>query len=403
MTATLTTVQALLKEMYEGTVNMQLNDEAVTIKRIEQTAEGVTDNIGGQHVVFPVRSKRNQGISYRGENTQLAPAGKQGYARALEELRYGYGRFNITGPAMALAETNPQTFMSTLDGEMDGLKDDLVKDSNRIAWGHKDNPSATTGIIGKVSTYTGGDPSITVDLPYNFQIDMVIDVINPSGPTVRGSVTVVDIDYATGKITISGTVSGATNGDYVARTGNYGLEPYGIQALLGTTGTVHGINSGSAGNGYWRSTVDSTTTTLTEQAMLNLCDKIRQAGGSKPTAIFCSLGVRRAYFNILLSMRRYSEPKKFDGGLVGLSFNHGKEIPLVEDPDAPPKTAAFLNEKELKVFAKKDWYFEDVDGAVLKWKDDYDVFQGMMKKYWQLGTHKRNAHGLMTNITEPAA
>jgi len=389
--------------MYEGTVNTQFNDESVAIKRIEQTAEGVEENIGGQHVVFPVRTKRNQGISYRSEGGQLAAAGRQGYARALENLRYGYGRFSISGQAMALAETKPQTFMSALDGEMDGLKSDLVKDSNRIAWGHKDNPAKTTGILAKLSTYTSGTPSITVDYPRNFQIDMPIDIINGSSGAVRGSVTVVDIDESTGIVTISGTVSGATTNDYAARSGNYGKEPYGLLALIGASGTVHGIDSTVAGNGYWKSTVDTATTTLTEQAMLNLCDKIRQAGGNKPTAVFCSLGVRRAYYNIMISSRRYVDPKEFPGGLVGLSFNHGKEIPLVEDPDAPEKTAVFVDEKELKVFAKKNWYFEDADGNILKWKEDYDEFQGLMKKYWQLGTHKRNAHGMMTNITEPVA
>ena len=40
MSTTLTTVSALLKEMYEGDVNTQFNEELVTLKRIEQTADG---------------------------------------------------------------------------------------------------------------------------------------------------------------------------------------------------------------------------------------------------------------------------------------------------------------------------------------------------------------------------
>ena len=401
MTATLTTVQDLLKEMYEGTLNMQQNEEAVTLKRVEQTAEGVVSNIGGQHVVFPLRVKRNQGISYRGEGNEMGAAGKQGYKRALENLKYGYARFAISGPAMELAESAPQTFMSALDGEMDGLKDDVVKDSNRIAWGHSDQASKATGIIAKISAYASGTPSITVDRPSLVQIDMVIDVINGSTGAVRGSVTVVDVDESTGVVTISGTVTGATANDYICRSGNYGEEPYGLLGLIGNSGTVHGIDSGAAGNGFWQSTVNSSTTTLTEQAMLTMCDDIRRKGGSKPSAIFCSLGVRRSYYNIMQALRRYVDPKEFEGGLVGLSFNHGKEIPLVEDPDAPNKHMALVTEKELKVFAKKDWYFEDKDGAILKWKTGYDEFEGFMKKYWQLGTHKRNAHGLFTNLTEP--
>ena len=404
MTATLTTVQSLLKEMYEGSVNTQFNNETITLKRIEQTSDGVEDNIGGQHVVFPVRTKRNNGISYRAEGGQLAAAGKQGYAKAQEELKYGYGRFSISGQAMKLAETKPQTFMSTLDGEMDGLKDDLVKDANRIAWGHVDAASKDTGIIAKLSAYTSGTPSITVDYPRALEIDMAIDIINGSTGAVRGSVTVVSIAYATGVVTISGTVTGAAANDYVVRTGNYGLEPFGIMSLVGNTGTVHGIDSDAAGNEYWNSTIDSSTNTLTEQAMITMCDNIQIAGGNSPTAAFCSLGVRRAYHNIQISLRRYVDPKMFDGGLVGLSFNTGKkEIPLVADPDAPASTMAMIDEKQIKMFRQSDWRFEDADGNVLKWKDDYDEFQGLMKKYWQVGTHKRNAHGMFTAITEPTA
>jgi hypothetical protein len=404
MTATLTTVSSLLKEMYEGTVNTQFNEETITLKRIEKTAEGVEDNIGGQHVIFPVRTTRNNGISYRAEGGQLAAAGRQGYAAAQENLMYGYGRFAISGQAMKLAETKPQTFMATLDSEMDGLKSDLVKDSNRISWGHEDSASKATGIIAKLSAYTSGTPSITVDYPRRLEIGMAIDIINGSNGAVRGSVTVESIVYSTGVVTISDTVTSTASGDYVCRTGNYGLEPYGIMGLVGNTGTIHNINSATAGNEYWQSTMDTGTNTLTEQAMITMCDNIQIAGGNSPTAAFCSLGVRRAYHNIQLSIRRYVDPVKFDGGLVGLSFNTGKaEIPLVADPDAPSGTMAMLDEKELKIFRQSDWRFEDADGNVLKWKDDYDEFQGLMKKYWQVGTHKRNAHGMFTAITEPTA
>ena len=85
MSATLTTVNGILKEIYEGNINDQLNDERITIKRIERTSEGTgTNAVGGKYVTFPVRVSRNAGISYRPENTQLAPAGSQGLKAAQE-------------------------------------------------------------------------------------------------------------------------------------------------------------------------------------------------------------------------------------------------------------------------------------------------------------------------------
>ncbi len=406
MAATRSSVDGILKEIYEGQVNDALQEEEVTSKRIEKTSEGVIDTVGGKRVVFPVRNRRNSGISYRAENGQIAAAGQQGYTAATEDLKYGYGRFQITGPAMALAETNPQAFMSALDGEMDSLKGDVSKDRNRIIYGHKANATnSTTGILAKV-TVGATSATQTVDNTQPFDIGMIVDlVVESTGTAIAGgtSLTVTAISDSASTVTFSGSTTTLTT-TAIVRAGNYGQEPYGLSSLINSTGTVHGINSATAGNEYWRSVVDATTTTLTESSMISLCDSIRRrAGGAgRPTAVFCSLGVRRAYYNIMTSSRRYIAPKEFEGGLVGLSFNHGKEIPVVEDVDCPVKSMYFVNEKSIKIYRQKDWYFEDSDGAILKWDTDYDRFQGLLKCYWQFATGMRNNHGVMNNITEPA-
>ena len=46
MGATLATVSAILKEIYEPRVRKQLNDDAVTLRRIEKSSEGVESNVG---------------------------------------------------------------------------------------------------------------------------------------------------------------------------------------------------------------------------------------------------------------------------------------------------------------------------------------------------------------------
>lgn len=406
MTATRSTVDGILKEIYEGDVNDALNEEEVTSRRLEKTSEGVIDTVGGKRVVFPVRSRRNAGISYRAENTALAAAGRQGYVAATEDLKYGYGRFSITGPTMELAETNQQAFMSALDGEMDGLKGDASRDRNRIIYGHAANATNnTTGILAKC-TVGATSATQTVDNTQPFDIGMIVDlVVESTGvPIASGAgLSITAINDTAGTITLSGSVTTLTT-TAIVRAGNYGQEPFGLSNLVGASGTVHGINSATAGNEFWRSVVDSSTTTLTENAMISVCDQIRRraGGGGRPTAIFCSLGVRRAYYGLMQSLRRYNEPKTFEGGLVGLSFNHGKEIPVVEDVDCPKKSMYFINEKSIKIYRRKDWYFEDSDGAILKWDDNYDRFQGLLKCYWQMATGMRNNHGVMNNITEPA-
>lgn len=399
MSATMTTVNGILKEVYEGNINDQLNEEQVLLKRIEKTSDNVTDNIGGKYVVFPVRSARNHGISYRAENIALAAAGKQGYKAAQESLKYGYGRVRITGQTMKLAETNAQAFSSALDGEMDGLKEDLKKDQNRIAWGQ----AGSTGILATLTSSPAGGTTFTVSNAQWLEEGMILDIVATAGPTVE--TTAFEIASISGTtITTVAAVTG-TSGSVLVRTGNYANEPYGIFGqIVDSTGALHALNPATAGQGFWASQEDSTTTTLTELAMITMADNIRRAGGSTISAIFCSLGVRRSYWNILTGLRRYNEPKKFDGGLVGLSFMYGgKDIPVVEDPDALPKSMLLVTESEIKLFQDSDWYWEDTDGSVFKWVTGYDAFEALMKKYWQLGTHKRNAHGKFSNITEASA
>ena len=400
--ATLTTVNGIMKEVYEGQINDLLASERVVIKRVEEDKESVVETVGGKYVVFPVRTQRNHGISYRAESAQLAAPGQQGYAAAQETLRYGYQRVKLTGQVMALASKNYQAFASALDREVEGARKDVGRDENRIAVGTAAGKTANkTGVLAGV-TATGATANITVDDTSVIEEGMVIDIADAvtgvpvSGGTAR---TVTSITSST-VFVVDSAVAGTTSGNVIVRTGNFNNEPYGLMQIINSTGALHGLNPATAGQGKWKASVDSTTTTLTEVAMIALCDQIYKASGTKVTAIFASLGVRRSYFNLMTSLRRYNEPKTFSGGLVGLAFNYGTEIPVVADMDIPLKQMMFVNEGELKIFRDKPWYWEDIDGSVWKYVHDYDIFEALLKCYWQFGTHQRNAHGIMTNVTE---
>lgn len=398
MSATLTTVNAILKEIYEGNINDQLNSERITMKRIERTSEGTgTDAVGGKYVTFPVRTSRNNGISYRAENVQLAPAGRQGLKAAQESLKYGYIRVRLTGQLIALAESNRQAFTSAMDLEMDGAKDDVLKDENRVVYGHLD-AAVASGIKAKVTANSAGT-TITVDDTNHLEEGMVIDITNAGTPVAGGTAVTITAILTATTFTVSAAVAGAVIGNYVSRTGDYNQEPHGLNKIVDSTGALHGLDPATTPK--WAAYEDSTTATLDELSMIKTMDEVRRSGGKVPSAIFTSLGVRRKYWSLMTSLRRYNEPKQFDGGLTGLSFMYGeKDLPVVADPDAPAKHMFFLTESEIKIWRDKPWHWEDQDGSVLKWVVDYDAFEAMMKQYWQIGTHQRNAHGKMTNLTE---
>lgn len=408
MGATMTTAAGLLKEVYEGDVNDQLNNAMVSAKRIEKTSEDVFENAGGKYTVFPLHTKRNTGISYRAEMGRLAKAGNQGYAQAQEQLKYGYGRVLMSGQTWELADTNPKAFASALDQEVSGMKTDLGVDQNRIMVGHPGTITVgATGILARATANSTGD-TLTVDSTHLLEVGMAINVVNGSGVAVSGGdSTGLSVESITDADTVvlSAAVAGVVTGVNIVRGddnlgNNFDEEPYGLNYLVGDTGTVHNINSGTAGNQYWQSYVDNSTTTLSEEAMIATTDAIWKKSGEYPTAIFTTHGVRRSYFSLMKQLRRYEKPKEWPGGLVGLTFNHGEgDIPLVVDRHIQPKAAIFLNEPQLRIYRTKPWYWDEV-GGMWKWVTDFDAYQAMMKCYWQLVTHKRGAHGIMTTITE---
>lgn len=434
--ATLTTVNALTKELYQGQIREQLANEIIGLKRIERSSAGVTSEVGGKYVTFPIRISRNAGIGYREEDEVLQNPGTQGYARVNIGLKYGYGRVRITGQTMELAESNPQSFASSLDREMNGLKSDIAKDSARIFYG---DGSGAMGVV----PATGGQttqPTVKVgNTVQNFfgQIGAIVDVLTPVVPTTGaehpkyteantvppltallnapllasytpkagGPYIVTAVDSSAQTVTLAVATTGAAASlttaanDIIVRQGNFLREPYGLGALVGTQDL---FNVKTADYPIWKSIINANAGTarpLSEGLMIKMTDDVRVNGGVT-SLILTSLGVRRAYFALLTQQRRYTNTKEFGGGMTGLAFNNGREIPVVEDVDCPVGTMYFLDESAFKVYRDKDWSWLDKDGGIWKWVQNKDSFEAVMKQYWQIGIDRRNAQGVLRDVSE---
>lgn len=399
MPATLATVSAILKEVYEDDVREQMDNGAVALRRIEKSSEGVESQVGGRYVTFPIKTRRNAGIGARNELEALPTAGQQGYAAARIGLKYLYGLVRLSGQTIELADSNYQAFASALDQEMDGLKTDLLVDQNRQVYGDG------SGAIGVV-TADGANSATVRDVMY-FQMDMQVDLIdgttlgNPN-PTVKASNRkITAINTTTNVVTYDGADAAAAAGDIFVRTGSVNREWTGFNKIINNTGTLYNIDP--TVEPVWKSEIDAnggTNRALSEGLMINMVDRIRTNGG-KVTAIFSNLGVRRAYFNLLSQQRKYVNTKEFTGGFTGLAFTTDQgEIPFVADIAAPKNRQYFVNEKEITLYREKDWSFMDRDGS--KWQRvvGFDAYEATMYQYSELGCHRRNTHGQIQDITE---
>lgn len=401
-TTTMTTVDNILKEVYEPGVNDQLQSDVLTLKRIERSSEGITHTVGGKYVRFGVRTKRNHGIGARSENAALPTARTQSYEDAQVSLKYLYGSLELTGQTFELADKDYQAFASVLDQEVNGLKEGLKKDTNRQVYGDSTGCLATATGAGSTTTF------VTTNAQY-LEEGMIVDIIDSDGSTVNGDaveITAISESGGTYTVTFGSTVTATATGDKLYRDGSKDKEMNGFGSIIQASGSLYGIDPATVG--VWKSYVSSNSGTnraLSEGLMINVVDQVRIRGGGVPTVIFTSLGVRRAYFNLLVQQRRSTNTQEFTGGFKGLAFvTDGGEIPLIADVDAPPNEMRFVNEKEIKLYEAADWEFMNRDGSnwsrVVTSAGKFDAYEATMYKYAEIGTHRRNAHALLDDITE---
>lgn len=405
MPATMATVSGILKEVYEPRISDQLDNETVGLKRIEKTAEGVSENLGGRYTTFAIHTKRNSGIGSRQENEALPVAGQQGHAAATVKLKYAYGSAGMTGQTLKLVNTNLQAFTSALDSEMTGLKNDVAKDQNRQVY------ATGNGAIGVVTAIVTA-VIIPVDRADLFNIGDLIDVVTlPATIAVAGrTITAIDLTAGANTVTISGANITSIVGQIITRTGSgpvsavLNREMTGLGAIVGNA-ALYGIDP--AVEPVWQSVINAnggTPRAVSEGLMTRMADDIFTNGG-KTTVIFTSLGVRRAYANLLATQRQIVNTKEFTGGFTGIGFVTDRgEIPIVVDKDAPRGQMQFVNEDELKLYRAGGWEFMDYDGS--KWDrvvtaaGKFDAYDCTLFQYHELGTHRRNTHGRLSDLIE---
>lgn len=395
---TLSTLSNVLKDYYLPPVVEQLNNEVLLISRLEAQDQPLY----GNQAVIPVHTGRTSGIGARGELVALPAAGNQAYARAVYDLKYLYGRGQVSGPSMGKTASDAGAFLRSLQAEMDGLRNDLKKDLARQVYGTGD--SVISGVV------TGN--STTVTLPSAEPLrkgqiypGMLIDIGTAADPdTVLAATNVVSVSVA-GPSIVVGSTANVTGGTHFIRRagssnpagGSINYEINGLQNIVATAAnTFGGIDASQAANAYWdnlRVTTAGATMTLDE--MQKAWGQVRVAGGQVDSMI-TSFGVQRLFFSLLQSQVRYTEPQTIRGGFKVLEFM-GK--PFIADVEAPFGKIYFLDERFLKVFQIKDWSFLDEDGNVLKWVTGFDAWEFALARYMNLGASRRNTELVMTGIT----
>lgn len=394
---TIAALDPVLKDLYGPAVIDQLNNEIAVFQLLDVTSE----NLVGRDIILGLHTSRSGGVGARPEGGDLPSASAQTYKKAIFDLKYLYGRGQVTGPAIVRTKDEIGSMVSALRDEMTRIRDDLMLDTARQVYGASDGYIAQCGTTSSSATVVlANDEAIRKGFLY---INQVVDIGTAGdADSVIAATTITDIDLTNKTITIGSSVT-TSSSHYVSVAGSRSpstgasYEMDGLQGLVSATTTVGGINPASAGYSFWKSLVDSSGTLSLDNLRKNT-NQVRIAGG-KIGLMLTSFGVQRQVYNLFQSQIRYTgeDVQTLRGGFQSLSFDGN---PLVADRLAPFGKLFMLDKRYLKLYSAMDWQFLDQDGHALKWVVNKDAYEFALARYANFGISKRNTQLLMTGITD---
>jgi hypothetical protein len=406
MSANLTTLSDILKEYYLGPVAEQLNNEVLLLSRLESRSEDLV----GKRAYVPLHHGRSGGIGARAEGVALPAAGRQDYDKAVYDLKYLYGRVEVTGPSMAKTKNETGAFLQALKSELDGIRNDLKKDLARQVYGNG------SGVVGTVSADAANSTTVAyvgTEVIRKGQLypGFVATIYDASATAdLANTHTVSSVDLSAGTVTFSAAV-GATfaANDTIRRAGvatyspaegnTYSLsdEIDGIRRIVADSATALGGITPTGANSWWDNQRVAVSGALTLEAIQKGLNLARIAGGM-PTSVITSLGVQREFYDLLDQAVQYTNPESLNyaAGFKTLSYNG---LPIIADIDAPYGKMYIMDEATMKVFSDQDWHFLDADGMTLRQVTGYDKFEAIMARYMNIGATRRNNQVVLTGIT----
>jgi len=124
---TISVLDPILKEFYQGPIIDALNSQLEMVQLFQKS----TLDWQGRRVIIPVHVSRNSGTAYLAEGELLPTAGSQDYVNLDVRAKYLYGRFELTGQAIASAKTTANSFATYVQSEMDRLVTDVKVRANQ--------------------------------------------------------------------------------------------------------------------------------------------------------------------------------------------------------------------------------------------------------------------------------
>lgn len=388
MSATLTTLDSILKNQYLGPLREQVNYDVVLLDLLDKDQ----DSVVGKNFTIPLHIGGNEGFASVAEGGALPAAGNQQYKEVIVPQRYIYSTIEITGPTIKASKSDAGAFIRAVDSEMKGAAKDFKRQLNRMFW------NDGSGILSVCGTTTAST-TVTVASTKYIRVGMTVDILtSATGAAVTNgtAVKVLTVPTSTTFTVALAVTTAATEAVYIS--GSRNIEVMGLQGICSTSKVLQGLDP--ATYSWWSASVlanGGTPRAITEGLMQTAIDTTETNSDGTVKAILTSFGVRRAYQALLTTNRRYEATLDLNGGKKALDYNG---LPLIADKDAPTGKIFFLDTDYLKVYQLSDIDWMQEDGAILSRVPGKDSYGATLYRYLELGCSSRNAQTLLSDITE---
>lgn len=463
MTATIATFSSILKEFYLGPIQDQLNSEVLALQMFEK----MSVDWNGRHVIIPLHISRNTGVGYRGESSnwaadtaltagQTLTAGQQGYTNYQVTAAFLYGRFEVTGPAIAAAgKGGKNTFIGWVDAEMNKLVDDVRDSANQtmvtggrlIGFISERKQAATAGAGNSTSWTFDGDftklqalvtQALVVAMgPTEVRVSLIdtetyapctngharlFNAVSGSGlgsvDAGGGLIHLSDADLTTGAA-VSTVDPGVAATDFAAIAvfvhdtqgtvpftnfcvDRLDTEPVGVYGNLALP-TLYTVDRSLAANANLRSTCLTHNGgaggrgALVLARLQTMFDTILDTSGTEPDVMMMSALTRQQYVALMnTNLTAYTDKARpGDPGFLGLSYGG---VPITTTRAISRGVMIFLKKSTWKVVELDPGKFADLDGDILSRLAASDSWEGFYKWYYNHVCLRPNANAVLCGI-----
>ena len=393
MAATLTAYNDALKRVYtQDRLESQLYSENPFLDKLGKSSRVSI----GEVARVPLHVSRNGGFTVLpGSGGDLNAAGEQGISKAEYSYTHQHQQIKIQGSVLDQATGNANTVADVLETEVSGALDDLRKQITRQLF---QDGSAKIVACGTTSSST----TVTLNSTEGVEVlergwlfpGQIVDIgTAASEASVADAKTITAVSESTPSITISGSAVSTSSSNFVsianARAGATSYEANGLRGLVSTSASFGGVDP--ATYAWWKAAnVDTSTTTLSLEAMLTQEQKINQRG-AKADFVLTGLKQSRKFYQLLQNQVRFASDTSLSAGAQDVPKWNGLEIH--RHPDCYDEDMYFGAFKHLFIVAtaKPSWQSDVTGGEILSWIQGTDSYGAKLTYRFNLGTNRRNA------------